>query len=124
MECACIDVDVDESVREIIDKIVVARKNHECDECHRIIDYKTKYRLEVFEYYGVGRHKTCLICNSVRTEMFCSFIYGQIWERLYDEIDATDGDLPQSHIAALIPGARAKVCDVIEEYWRNHEEIE
>ena len=117
MECACIDMDIDDPVEILSDKMVVARKDHKCAECCETIPKGTTYRNETFIYEGMGYHKTCLVCDSVRSKMFCSFKYGEIWERLREEILESDGSMAWSHIAGLIPAARVKVCDLIEEYW-------
>lgn len=119
MDCTCIDMDIDGDYSEkVSDKIVVAKLVHRCIECHNVIHPRDKYRSEVYAYDGsISRFKTCLVCNNIRKEMFCSFEFGMIWEAVYEAIRNSDGNIPQSHIAALIPEARDKVCDAIEAYW-------
>ena len=117
MDCSCtIDVDHDGGPSCYKEKIQTARKKHICGEC-----YKTIIPGEKYEYTsGIWdsephTYKTCLDCKSIRDVFFDSWIYTAIWEYFTE----SDLDIPESCISALTPGARAKVCDFIEDCWRD-----
>lgn len=121
MNCACIDVDIDgDGVELLRDKLLVSwTKKKVCGECRRLIFIGEKYRFEVFQ--GEGKfdyHITCADCNSLRENMFCgSFYYGGIIGEIECYVSDADGDMPESCLAALTPGARARVCELIERVW-------
>lgn len=118
MNCSCINACDDDFAEMISEKQVKARKTHRCVECRKAINLGDEYYSETVFYDGKKETiRTCLDCKSARDAFFCSWQFGEIWSDLLSEIDSNDGDLSQSSIAGLTPGARAKVCDLIEDYW-------
>lgn len=125
MNCACIDVEIDgDPVMILGDRCHFASREHVCDECGRTIAAGELYRCEVFVCQGdFGKHKTCPDCQSIRQEMFCgSFYYGCIIPEVREYIGDIRGDLSENCLAALTPGARAMVCEMIEAVWQELEE--
>jgi len=73
------------------------------------------------------RYDTCLDCKSIRDEFFSEgWIYGSILDDLYTHFDATlsptEGGIDEKCLAVLTPGAREKVCELIETVWEEMEE--
>lgn len=84
MECI-IDVDIDTyGAPEFINqKIIKARKEHKCSECHAIIPVNDDYELVRGKWDGEWeRFKTCKVCLEIRNELFCSYYLGSIFEDL------------------------------------------
>ena len=95
-----------------------ARKKHLCEECGRTIVPGEKYERFIKFYDGsVYVYKTCLDCISVRDVLFCSWIFGQIWEDVRGQI--IHGNIPEACITKLTKGARDKVCDMIDEWYED-----
>lgn len=119
MDCACIDIDLDEDGGRILSDVMLkARKRYQCEECQQWIEVGEKYSRESWaDGRKVYMHRMCEGCRSVRDNLFCSWYYGMIWRLLEDEIIASDGDISQTAIGHLTPWARDKVCDMIEQYW-------
>lgn len=123
MECTCtISVDHDGGP-EAFKKIVrTARKEHRCDECYRTIMPGEKY--EYVSGIWDGRpesYKTCLDCVSLRETFFDSWCYTQVWDDFNDEFGCVGAVVPEACIAKLTPGARAKVCQFIEDGWEEED---
>lgn len=118
MECACsVSCEVDDYATLLRDKMVTARKPHQCHECRRVIPIGEEYRHEATTYEGrASTHKTCLDCNSIR-EVLCrdGFYWGGIRELVRDHIYECRGAIPESCIAQLTPGARGWVCGIIDD---------
>ena len=119
MECSCtISIDHDSAPSCTKKKIQKARKQHVCTECGGKI-----LPGEEYEYYSgtwdgeADTFKTCLDCKSVRDVFFKSWWFGQIWENFQAEFGYRDSVVPETCIAELTPGARAKVCGFIEDGW-------
>jgi hypothetical protein len=130
MECSC-TVDVDYTGDGPVchkTGIRTARKKHRCIECGKTIIPGEKYE----HVWGVwdsepSTYKTCLDCKSLRDVFFDGFSYTQVWDdfynefesitNFYDEFRSITPDIPESCISALTPGARAKVCELIENSW-------
>ena len=122
MECSCaINIDSDGDTASLFkSKIVTARKEHQCCECHRKIMLGEEYENVNGKWdFGFETDKTCLDCVSLRDVFFESWIYTQVWENFQDDFGYTDSVIPESCIAALTPGASAKVCELIELSWEN-----
>lgn len=121
MECSCaISIDHDGGASVCTEKIVTARKIHTCDECLRKIKPGEKY--ENVKGCWDGEWATfhiCLDCKSIRDVFFESWLYGQVWENFRAEFGYTDSVVPESCIAELTDGARARVCDFIEAGWED-----
>lgn len=119
MECACVHVDVwdGEGGRMLKEAWRVARTEHRCVECQRLIHPGERYQDERLLFDGeVSTLKTCCDCMSLRRAMFCEcWIYGQLWEAFFEFLAALDeDDVPWSKIGELTPEARDKVLDRIE----------
>lgn len=76
------------------DKHCVARKNHKCSECRRIIQSGEKYHLEslVFER-EFSAHKTCSHCSVMRQWLIenCSgFVYEGVREDIWEHAQEYD----------------------------------
>lgn len=115
MECSCtIDVDNDGGPTCHKEKIRTASKEHQCCECFKKIVPGEKYEY-VFGIWDSEPHiyKTCLDCKSVRDTFFGSWTYTQVWADFHD----CDSEIPESCISELTPGARARVCEYIEDCW-------
>ena len=126
MECSTASHDADGMVTMLYEKIVTARKEHKCHECRGKIEKGSQYLIETYVWEGeVDRHKTCLDCLALRKSFFRDgFVYGEIIMSLQDHVNDCRGDISQAQIAALPSGARAMVCDMIEDYQSEIEEYE
>ena len=119
MDCSCISIDADYQSEVLKQKVVVAKKQHYCQECSRIIAPGEKYELFVgicnSEFYT---HKTCADCLSILTEFFCDgYYFGMVREDFENFILDCNGNIPESKIAALTPRVRGWTCGVIECAW-------
>jgi hypothetical protein len=107
--------------------MVRARKIHKCGECSREI-----LPGEQYEYATGGcsdsiidQHKTCADCLSVRDSFFCNgWMYGVMWEQLWEHIFDMGGEIDSSCIVPLTPKAQGDVCDLIEQVWADDLEEE
>jgi hypothetical protein len=104
------------------DNIRKARKEYICEECNIPINIRDTYSHEVYIVEGeIMQHRMCMVCRNIRDVLFCSWCYGLLMDDLRTEIvDGIDG-IPEDLIAKLTPEARAKVCDMIEEYTEEEE---
>lgn len=102
----------------------VAKKEHRCQECGRIIQPGEQYLYETFLWDGkFGFHKTCADCWSIRTSFFgAGFQYGGILGDLNEHINYLRGDIAEIHMVCLTPAARERVCGMIERAWKYHSE--
>ena len=124
MECSTVYCDPDEFCLILDNSMRTARKEHKCGECRRIIAPKEKYRSETTLFDGkIEWQKTCVDCISVIDEFFkAGYFYGETKWMLRDHIGEVGGDVSESCLASLTPGARAMVCQIIEETWEEVEE--
>ena len=122
MDCTCaIDNDTGETGQMFTKHNRKARKKHRCHECGKAILPGEEYRYESGKWDDeISSFRTCLDCLSIRDEIFCSFVYGNVWEDLRYEIQ--NGSVPESCIAELTPRARDMVCEEIEESWEDNNE--
>jgi len=105
------------------DKMVVARKQHKCSECCQAIEPGVKYE-HVYGIWDGDTHtyKTCPDCLSLRQQFFLhGYYYEQLWDDFKDAFGYIDSEIPESCISKLTPGARARVCAMIEKWWNNGE---
>jgi hypothetical protein len=128
MECSCaIDVDIgDYEYEELRSVTTMDKRNLKCCECSEVIHSGTQHRLDVMKanwHYPpkIDVLRTCLDCFSVRSEVFCDFQFGTMWEQL-DNFLQDGGLIPEGCIANLTPRVREMVCDAIEENWEDEEE--
>jgi len=122
MECSCsISAESDcGGPSKHSEKIVTARKKHVCFECLEDIQAGEKYEYVKGLWDGsYSIYKTCIDCKSIRDTFFDSWVYTQVWENFQDEFGYHDSIIPESCIAELTPGARARVCEFIECGWED-----
>lgn len=78
----------DETVTILSEHHPVARKEHRCSECGRVIKRGEKYLVEGYLFDGEKKtHKTCAHCEVVRSWLIheCNgFIYGGIAEDIHE----------------------------------------
>lgn len=119
--CSCIYVDDSYSPEFINERTPVARIEHKCGECDRIIKPGEKYESATGCWDGeVSTHKTCTDCLSVRKSFFCNgWQYGVLWEMLADHINDMRGEIASDCILPLTPDAREGVFELIERAWEN-----
>jgi len=118
-ECACIDVDVDGSPGFHSATMRIARKQHKCCECGRVIEPREKYE------YVTGKwarersvYKTCPDCLSVREAFMCgSYYYTQVWEYVNEHLVEMGGKIASDCLLSLTKRARELACDMIQEIW-------
>lgn len=124
MECACIDLDVDDYCLLLSSNKPRARKEHKCYECGKIIYPGCLYLVEntLFES-NFTSYKTCLDCLSIRDVFFCNYYYGQIWEKLSERIwDGGIDDCFGKDVLKLTLKAKEKVLKLMNEVQRDREE--
>jgi hypothetical protein len=125
MDCTCtIDVDIAECAERYWIKMRTAREEHKCDECGEPIMPGQTY--ENAKLFGDGRfavYKTCNICKEIRNCYFCSWMYTNIWEDLYEELVYQD-DFNLCMLDNLSPEARAVMIDYIDNIMEKRDERE
>ena len=119
MDCSCVDMDVNCYADILKDTMPVARKEHECGECKRIIHPGEIYRSEKTVYDGMlTTQKTCIDCNSIRESFICgSWYWGEILEAVQNNIYDCSGKFSESAVKSLTIPARTKICEMIQRYW-------
>ena len=124
MECSC-DASIDDYESAYVCNVTTpkARKPHKCTECGQIIEPGIKYEYVTGIWDGDSHtYKTCPDCLSLRRQFFPrGYYYEGLWENFWNHVDSVDCEIPESCIAALTPGARAKVCAMIEKWWNDGE---
>ena len=128
MECGCsIDnyyADYGDGPKAFDSKTRTARKEHRCCECHRTIKVGEQYRYEsgVWEN-GPSSHKTCADCASVRDVYFCSFVFGEMWNALHENMtDVGADEWLDGRVNKLTPRARAGVINMVQMEWDREDE--
>ena len=117
MHCTCqISNDTGEQGQMFTKHNRKAHKEHRCCECGKTILPREEYRYESGKWDDeISSFRTCLDCLSVRDVIFCSYVYGNIWEDLWEQIRGYG--VPEACIAELTQRAREMVCEEIEESW-------
>jgi hypothetical protein len=126
MDCATVCVGVDEFCTVLSRSLPKARKPHKCHECKELIEPGERYERVSTLYDGnFDEHKTCLGCISIRDEFFKDgYFYCGIIEAFEEHVRECSGIISESAIARLNAGGRAKVSDIIHEYWARYEDEE
>lgn len=127
MECATVLCSMDDGYATMLqEKIVKAIKPHKCCECRMVINPGEKYNIEVTVYDGdISRYKTCLDCMSLREVFFKEGFYFEMTkEMLWEHVMDCHGDISESSLKGLTPGARSMVCGIIEEAWERYDDDE
>lgn len=127
--CSCVYVgDPYDNFPEFINsKEITAKKEHKCCECGARIQPGDKYEVTSGKWHESGFHsfKTCMVCVAILDAFFCDGnSYGHMREDLWEHIQEHQGVISESCLADLSPGAREAVCDMIEDYYRDIEEVE
>jgi hypothetical protein len=123
MECSCeVNIDIDEWSEKIICETRQSEKIHKCDECYKDIQVGEKYELYKGSMdYESFTQVTCMDCISMRNSFFRSgYIFGTIWENLYEFLSDVEGNIKEECISTLTPVARDKVCRYINDIWMEH----
>lgn len=110
-------------------RVVKAFKKKKCCECKEEISVGSDYRLAIAQWNNTGkfdRYHSCMDCASVRKHIFCVEPYdGGVWEELGNYLQECDyDDMPLGCLPYLTPRARKDVCEMIEEQWKQLEELE
>ena len=67
-------------------RVVRARKAYKCGECQEEIKQGEEYEVSGQLYDGEWTtFKTCSLCVEIRDKVFCSWVYGCMWESLAEE---------------------------------------
>jgi hypothetical protein len=124
MECATVSCECDDYCTMLAKNYRTARKTHRCTECKRAILAGVKYLDERTVYDGrVETWKTCEDCESIRENFFKEgWYWGDTRHHLIEHIYESFGDVSESCISELSPGARADVCEIISAYWEKYED--
>lgn len=122
MDCGCIYVGSYDASKFYKAGTQIARKEHLCSECGRIINKGELYEKAVGKWDGrLDSFKTCNDCLSVRDNFFCNGFYHEgLWEDLDDHIREYNGDISEDCLSNLTVRAREKVCDIIEYCWERY----
>lgn len=87
-----------------------ARKPHKCCECQETIRPGENYEVSRLLYDGRwDTFKTCSLCLEIRNKVFCSWIFGTIWEDLANE-DVFSISLAELSVPAI---------EKIESFWKS-----
>jgi len=110
-----------ECVKILTEKNVVAKKQHKCGECSRVIEVGETYLYESFVGDGFGTHKTCRHCVPVRDIAMAidsedMFFYGMIESQLW-ESGASD-DPSEWKVRLAIAGMNRKWKRKDGKMWR------
>ncbi len=84
----CLSMEFDGRTDFYTEKVVTARKAHECCECRDVIPVGARYERVVGKWDGdFGTFETCLVCVEIRRTFCCgSWVLTQLWESVYDEM--------------------------------------
>jgi len=77
-----------DSPEPFTERLIKARKEHKCCECHEVIKVGDIYELAKGRWDGDWRsYHTCLRCSRIRQDfMSCGWIYGGLWEALRESL--------------------------------------
>ena len=120
MNCACaVSCDMEnEGSAWGVREVKKARKTHKCYECRGIISAGSSYFYHtIFGEGTISNFKVCPDCQSVIRQFFDNgWMFGSVWDSLGEYLWGNwREDLPSSCICKLPPGARNKVCDLLED---------
>lgn len=120
--CVLSAVDEGEVASHYAQSKLVARKKHVCEECRRTIWPGEAYE-RVVAVWENRLHvlNTCVDCRSVMDVLFCEGVcHGMVLEDLLMHLE--EGYvISEDCLAALTPGAREWVCDLMERQWAREE---
>ncbi len=86
-----------------------ARKQYKCQECGEPIRPGDKYEYTSGKCDGdLFNHRTCALCEEIRSRVFCSWTLGGMWE-----------DLREHSVFTLsLAGLSAGAIEKLEVFWR------
>jgi len=121
MDCATVSIEIDDTCASLSQKTPIARKQHKCHECYRQILPGEQYERLVSVYDGmISTHKTCIDCLSIREVFFSGgYYFERIHEDLREHVFECYGDISESQITKLTPGARLIVAGILDEFYAN-----
>lgn len=127
-DCTCVYVggDCDNWPEFLSTKERIAKKEHRCCECGRIIHPGEKYHYLSGKWHESGFHTfhTCSACDAILDAFFCDGnAFGHMKEDLWEHIQEHQGVISESCLAGLPVDAREIVCDMIEDYHTDIEEV-
>lgn len=111
-ECPCdIDIDIEDPVELIEQKIVKARKEHTCMECKGGINSGDKYEVQKYKSNGdFVIHRICSSCLEIREAYLNNgYYYGMIWENMRECYD----DIPLSDFETFSPETQQKILEMM-----------
>lgn len=116
MDCSCIYVSENEKGWDFFqEQNIVAKKEHLCCECGKIIKIGELYRREGGKIDGdFETFKLCLDCVNIRDIFFCNFTYGEVWNDLRQWLIDGNFEIPGDWMVALIPSARDRVTEFMD----------
>lgn len=87
-----------------------ARKAHKCGECQEEIKIGGQYEESRSLFDGQWTtFKTCELCSEIRQKLFCSWVWGQMWE-----------DIAQENVFTLsLKDLSVRAIEKIEWFWRS-----
>ena len=97
-------------------KKLTARKAHTCYECGCRIEKKQRFLIEqdVVDKRIITTI-TCIDCLSVREALFCTWIYGQLWQDLFENMSENFESAPSSeHLKKMTERGRNMVFETWE----------
>ena len=125
MECSC-SIDVDgETYEDCHDAVEVAKGMEICGECGKAI-----LPGEYYENYSglwdgdIYEHQTCLDCLSLRDNFFGDWQFGMLWETFQEHMYYCEWRVPEKCLVKCTTDTRAKIYNMVEEYWRDTEDGE
>jgi hypothetical protein len=126
-DCSCIYIDCGDGPTWYREAMVRPNTNQlRCRECGKFFSPLEKHERVIlkWDFYPESRmYRTCTDCVSIRDAFFCEgYHYTRIWEDVWEHVCNTDGYIESSCFTSLTPGARNKLCDLIEKYWEDHPE--
>ena len=84
-----------------------------CDECGAVTGPRDLIETVIWNYSGetgLVYNRTCPVCVEIRRKIFCSWIYGMIWEDFAVQVDEDwGGDVPLCVLDGLSAEAAAKI---------------
>ena len=94
----------------------VARRQHKCQECLAAIEPGESYEINRGLWDDEwSTFKTCSVCLEIRKHLFCSWIYGCMWEDLAEELRWDTLDL--SGLAGMSKAAMESLSETCDRAW-------
>ena len=95
----------------------IARKQHRCGECHKVIEIKEIYTYESGIYDDTPFHfKTCNNCVSMRFLVSRECVLGELLEDVRWYVDEVNGKIPEDVLSKLTPQAKVTILSMTEKY--------